>query len=322
MELFTTAPLWFFESSLPDCFRYHDEMVDVGFRQRSALEYDLAATVGALDRFLPFDEATVERLAATVVKAGCRVVPCDIAPLGAPGAAAAGLPSVVVENFTWGWLYEPLHGAAPELARHGRELDGWIGRATAHVQARPVCRRDPASLLVDPVSRLPRQERDETRSDLGVASDEPLVVITLGGYGEALPYLPSLRERPDCRFLITGADSTRNDRNLILFDNDTPLFMPDLMRAADAAVAKLGYGTVAEVWREGVPFLGVTRADFREMPTLEAFARDELGAEVVIPDVFRSGRWVDRLDAMLAKERRPQAGGGAGQAAEVVRRLM
>ncbi|NND84998.1 MAG: hypothetical protein HKN46_07590, partial [Acidimicrobiia bacterium] len=297
MELFTTAPRWFFEESIAGIFRYHEETVDVGFRQASALDYDLGATVAALGDFLPFGPR-VERLAQVVAKADCRAVLSDISPLGVAVAEAAGLPSMVVENFTWGWLYEPLYARAPELEGFGRELDGWLMRADVHLQARPACRRFASAELVDPISREPRRPREETRAALGVDPTESLVVVTMGGYGESLPFLPRLRERHDCRFLVTGADAVGEDGNLLLFDNNTPLFMPDLMRAADAVVAKLGYGTVAEVWREGIPFLGVTRSDFREMEALDAFARAELRAEVITPGVFRSGAWIEDLDAL------------------------
>lgn len=317
VELFTTAPRWFFEESIAGIFRYHQEAVDVGFRQASALDYDLEATVAALRDFLPFGRR-VERFAEEVAKADCRAVLCDISPLGVAVAEAAGLPSIVVENFTWGWLYEPLHARAPELEAFGRELDDWLMQADVHLQARPVCLRLESTELVDPISREPRRPREETRAALGVGEDEKLVVVTMGGYGESLSFLPRLRERRDCRFLVTGADATSEEGNLLLFDNNTPLFMPDLMRAADALVAKLGYGTVSEVWREGLPFLGVTRSDFREMEALEAFARAELRGTVIAPGGFRSGAWIEELDALLGMERRPREGGGASRVVEAL----
>lgn len=317
-DLFTTAPRWFFEESIAGTFRYHEAVVDVGFRQKSALQFDLEATMRALRTFVPFEWSEVERLAGAVREAGCRAVLCDISPLGVAVAERAGLPSVVVENFTWGWLYEPLVARAPELEAIGRVLDGWLERATVHVQARPVCRRRPELEVVDPISREARTERKEIRGRLGVGGDESLVVVTMGGYGEALPFLDRLRERAGDRFLVTGAPETGRDGNLLLFDNDTPLFMPDLLRAADAVVAKLGYGTVSEVWREGVPFAWVTRPDFREMAALEAFAEAELGGFLVTGGEFSAGEWIERLGELKAMPRRPREGGGAGRVAELV----
>jgi hypothetical protein len=321
-ELFTTAPAWFFEESVGGTFRYHEAVVDIGFHQKSALEADLGATVDALRSFVPFDESLVERLAARVRETGCQAVLCDISPLGVAVADAAGLPSVLVENFTWGWLYEPLVAQAAGLEAAGLELDRWLNSATVHLQARPVCQRRADLELVDPISRERRTTRSDTRARLRIGQDEPLVVVTMGGYGEELPFLDRLRSRGDERFLITGAPTTRRDGNLILFDNNTPLFMPDVLHAADAVVAKLGYGTVSEVWREGIPLAGVTRPNFREMPALEEFARSELQGFSMDAGDFANGTWIERLDELQAMTRTPRPRGGAERVAELVTSLL
>ena len=84
-----------------------DVEVDVGFRQASALVADLDATIDALGRFVPFDDALVTELADRVRSTGCKAVLCDISPLGIAVAERAGVPSLLVESFTWPWLYEP-----------------------------------------------------------------------------------------------------------------------------------------------------------------------------------------------------------------------
>lgn len=99
---------------------------------------------------------------------------------------------------------------------------------------------------------------------MGLAADARVVVLTMGGVPEALPFLGQLRALRDVTFLVTGAGETRVDGNLHLFDNRTRIYMPDLVHAADAVVAKAGYSTIAEVWREGRPLAFVARADFRE----------------------------------------------------------
>lgn len=316
-HLFTTAPRWFFEESLTD-FTYHEAIVDVGFRQKSALVFDGSATVASLRRLVPYDEETIDRLAAQVVEAGCSVVLCDIAPMGVAVAEAAGLPSVLVENFSWPWLYEPLLDEAPELEAIGAELDRWSARATVHIQARPVCERRREFEIVEPISREPRLDRAAARAELGVDEHETLVVVTMGGYGEQMPFLDRLAGLDDFEFLITGAEQTDSAGNLRLFDNNTPLFMPDVLRAADAVVAKLGYGTVTEVWREGVPFVRVTRPDFREMASLEAFAEEELSGRTLTMHDFLGGAWIDELDTFVTLPRRPRATGGASRVADIL----
>ena len=315
-DIFTTAPRWFFDESLGDLFAYHEEVVDVGFRQRSALHADVPATVAALRGLLPFDADRVSHLADRVREAGCRAVLCDIAPLGIAVAEAAGLPSLLLENFSWGWLYEPYLHEEPALASFGAELDRWAGAATVHIQARPMCLRDEAVRAVDPIGRPPRRDRESTRRDLRIPMDAPLVVVTMGGYAEDLSFVPRLRDNADTHFLVTGAARTEAAANLHFFDNATPLYMPDVLEAADAVVAKLGYGMVSEVWRSGLPFAQVTRPDFREMASLERFAEEELCGFLMDAGAFSRGEWIARLPELLGMPRRPHLGGGAGEVAD------
>lgn len=320
-DIFTTAPKWFFEESLGDRFAYHEEVVDVGFRQRSALHANVPATVEALRNLLPFDADRVRHIAERVKAAGCRAVLCDIAPFGIAVAEAAGLPSLLLENFSWGWLYEPYLGDEAALGALGEELDRWAAAATVHIQARPMCVRDEALRAVDPIGRPPRRDRETTRRELAIPESATLVVVTMGGYAEDLSYVPRLRDVPDAHFLVTGATRTEAGANLHFFDNATPLYMPDVLEAADAVVAKLGYGMVSEVWRSGLPFAQVTRPGFREMASLERFAADELSGFLMDAGAFSRGEWIARLPELLDMPRRPHAGGGAREVADALLRL-
>ena len=320
-DSFTTAPRWFFEESLGDRFAYHEEVVDVGFRQRSALHADVPATVAALRGLLPFGADRVSRLADRVREAGCRAVFCDIAPLGIAVAEAAGLPSLLLENFSWGWLYEQYLRDEGALGSLGAELDRWAAAATVHIQARPMCVREEALRAVVPIGRPPRRARGATRRALGIPESATLVVVTMGGYAEDLSFVPRLREVSDAHFLVTGATRTEAAANLHFFDNATPLYMPDVLEAADTVVAKLGYGIVSEVWRSGLPFAQVTRPGFREMASLERFAADELSGFLMDAGAFSQGDWIDRLPELLDMPRRPHTGGGAGEVADALLRL-
>ena len=135
---------------------------------------------------------------------------------------------------------------------------------------------------------------------------------------EYLSFLPRLAEVDGVHFLVTGAERTAVAGNLHLFDNATPVYMPDVLRAADAVVAKLGYGTVSEVWREGLPFAHVTRPGFPEMPSLEAFVAEHSGGFRLSDEAFCEGSWVERIPELLALPRRPHEGGGAARVGEIL----
>jgi hypothetical protein len=317
-EVFTTVPKWFFEEWLRQPFGYHEVEVDVGFRQASALSADIAATAAALDALVPFDERVIDELAAQVTRLGCRVVLCDIAPMGIAVAERAGLPSVLVESFTWPWLYEPYFAEEPRLRAPAGALDDWRARATRIVQTEPLCARDPATTLVGPISRPPRLDRAAARAELDVPEDTALVAITMGGYPEAMPFLDRLRSLEGITFLVTGQHATRRVGNVRQVSNRTPIFMPDLLRAADGVVAKLGYGILAEVWREGVPYGFVSRPGFPEMPALESFALDRLGAHEIAPGDWASGAWVEALPELIGRPRTPREGTAADEVARIV----
>lgn len=326
-ELFTSSPRWFYDESVEGLYRYHEVVTDVGFRQKSALEFDLEATVAALGQLLPYDGDLVEGLALEVGRAGCGAVLCDIAPLGIAVAERAGLPSILVENFTWPWLYEPLLPQAPGLVRLSNELALWFGRATLHVQTDPLCAPDHgAAVRVAPIARPVRGGRDEVRQALGVERDTTLVVLTMGGVPQELPFLPGLHDWPEITFLVTGAPETRVEGNVHVFDNGSRIYMPDLVHAADAVVAKLGYSTVAEVWREGRPMAYVTRADFRETgPLREWVQREMVGFEIPGAD-FAGAAWLERVPELLDRSL-PEAGGevrrsGADDVARAVLELV
>lgn len=323
-ELFSNAPRWFFDESVRGLYRYHEVATDVGLSQRTALTFDLDGTVEALRGMVPFDADLVRGLALEVRLAGCEAVICDIAPLGVAVAERAGLPSVLVQNFTWPWLYEPLLERAPELADAAAEMDRWIDKATLHLLAEPFCHLDPrAHAAVLPVSRPPRKGREEIRRKMGLSADEKVVVVTMGGYAEEMPFIERLPDLEGVTFLVTGAARTGRRERLHHFDNATPLYMPHLVRAADAVVAKLGYSTLAEVWREGRPLAHVPRDDSREMPPLRGWAAERLPGFGIPASEFAAGGWVDRIPELLSTPH-PQAQprGGAEEVAEHVERTV
>ena len=122
-EVFTTVPEWFFTSSLAAPFHYHACPCDVGLVQRSALEEDVEATVERLRTADLLAEATVGGLAEKVISLGCRAVVADIAPQGLAVGRTAGIPSILVENFTWDWIYRAYADLWPSIGRWADEFE-------------------------------------------------------------------------------------------------------------------------------------------------------------------------------------------------------
>ncbi len=317
IHVFTSVPEWFFAGFASHDPVLHSMETDVGMVQQSPMRADVPATIDRLDRFFSDAERRVAELADGFRASGCCMVVCDIAPLGLAAAQAAGIPSVLVENFTWDWIYGAYLAEFPSFKRHIDALAEMFGRADWHIQTAPICRPIPSSDLS--VGLMPRPLRNPVgiRRKLGVPDTDAMVVLTLGGVpaGERLQRFGRLPE--DCWLVIPGAANRLTvEARVIRLPSQTGLYHPDLIAASDAVVGKAGYSTLAEVVQAGVPYGYVLRPDFPEMAAMERFIRDHLPAVRIDEHGLASGEWIRTLPELLAMPRRePQTLPGADRAA-------
>jgi hypothetical protein len=322
-ELFTAVPRWFFEDSLGPPVHLHAGGADFGLVQTDALREDLAATVTALQQRLPFRSAELDDLARRLSDLDVGLVVCDVAPIGLAAARRAGLPSLLIENFTWDWIYRHYAAAAPELAPIADYLEAVFDGAGERVQTEPCCRPLASAVAVAPVSRPPRQDRATTRRRLGVPEDADLAMVTMGGiewdYADLEQRLAA-RGRDGWWLLVAGAAAEpRRVGRTVLLPHRSDFYHPDLIHAADGVLGKLGYSTLAEVAAAGVAFGYVPRPGFPESPVLEAWVRRHLPHLRVEAESFVAGTWLDQIETLLALPRRERPiAGGAG---EIARRI-
>lgn len=318
-HIFTTVPEWFFAESLPGAFTYHESVTDVGMAQTSPLHEDVEATVARLDAFLPFHSSYVDQLAAVVRAAGARAVLCDISPLGIAVSTAAGLPSILIENFTWDWIYEGYAADHPRMSEFARYLDGIFSRATLRIQAEPVCRRVAGAHTVPPISRLPRSTPAATRRALGVPRCARMVLLTMGGVSHANVPSATHHHANDLAIVIpNNVPQIKRDGNFILLPWHSDFFHPDLVAAADVVIGKLGYSTLAEVLAAGTALAWLPRPKFRESAAMAAFVRATLNHVELSESALADGTWLQVIQPLLAVPRRPGAAGGAQAAARII----
>lgn len=306
-EIFTTVPEWFFQQSLSFSFGFHKLETDVGLVQKSTLTEDLAGTLNRLGQLVPFRDEYVAAAADKVKGLGCNLVVSDIAPFGIAVGGYAGIPSVLVENFTWDWIYEAYVEAAPGLREFIPYFRDVAASADYHVQPEPVCVRDPeADLVASPVSRRPRTSRPVIREKLGVSASEKLVLITMGGIPGTFEFLAELEHEPEIIFVVPGmASLRRREKNLLFLPSNSEFYHPDLIGACDAVIGKPGYSTVAEVYHAGFPFAYVERPGFRESKVLAAFVEREMRSLPLTSGEFESGRFIRRVPELLSMGRDP-----------------
>lgn len=322
-EIFSQVPVQIFDTMLSAPFGYHRVLTDIGLRQRSALEIDLRASLRDLQDFVPFARSTIDSLVRRVKALHCSCVVCDISPLGISVARAAGLPCALVENFTWDWIYAPYAETEPGFQSIIDAYSVIYQRGDLHIQVAPTCTRLSRAVQVEsPVCRPVRRTREATRTQLGLDVKVPLVAITLGGMNQTLGFLDRLASIPDVHFLVTGMDRTRRAGNVSLLTNTTPVYMPDVLAAADLVVSKLGYSVLAETWQTDCPLFYVPRPEFRESEYLEAFAIRTLHARAISETLFLEGDWLPDLDIHLGAPRPARdltRRSGAGTVAHVLR---
>lgn len=316
--ILTSAPAWLFASSLEIPHTVHGVITDIGLIQHSALDEDLAATGAALDEFYPLAAERIQQAAALL--AGCEVVLCDIAPLGIAAARQAGIPSVLVENFTWDWIYQSYAGQCPQLRPHIDYLATVFTQADHRIQASPVCRTVPGTLEVDPIARSLRQPGG-IRQRLYCLPHQPLVLLTMGGIASGSRPLVDpahLVRRPEAVFVLTG-QSRENEftENIRFLAADASWYHPDLVAAADLVVGKTGYSTVAEAYQGNTAYAYLERKDFRESAVLEAFLDRHMLSWKITQQQLESGEWLERLSRLPVEQNHPvQALRGADQVAE------
>lgn len=323
-ELFTTAPRWVFNHSVAAPFGYHTVRGDVGMAQVSALQENLPETLEDLQNLFPFDPLLVDQVAGTLKSTGCCLAVCDIAPLGIAAAGRAGMASVLVENFTWDWIYQAYLSIEPRLHSYIDYLHDLYSRVDHRIQTEPLCRRVNGTTHVGPIARLPRSSRSTTRRRLNIADTAKVVMVSMGGVPERFDFLEKISEDLDVYMVIPGAHTYRcRHPKTILLPPHSDFFHPDLIQAADVLIGKAGYSTVAEAYFAGIPFGYVRRPNCTESQVLAKFIDSHMASICICPEDYHSGRWIERLPELLAMPRgNPNMANCADTVAQTILRLI
>ncbi len=302
------------------CYQLHKQLTDIGFFQKDAFHLDIAKTCDALKRFIPFDEKVIDSLAERC--AGHSFVLCDISALGIAVAARAGIASVLLENFTWDWLYAPYTPKNTQLQFYSNYLKKIYKNADYHIQTEPVCLPGQADLVCAPIFRTVREQVELVRKNLE-CSGLKTVLITLGGIGFKPQFMQELQHNPNYEFIITGQDKhVRIGNNVLLLDRSTIHYHPDLINLADLTVFKCGYSTLAECYQVGKPSLCIRREGFAESKVLESFIQQNMRTVLISQQDFTSGRWLELLDNIDTTSPEPAKQNGAEAVATFLTSLL
>ena len=309
---------------------------DAGMVQIDSLNIDAAESIRRAAAFQHLVPALAEKEAGFLRGLGAHVVIGDVPPLASAAARKAGIPSMMIGNFTWDWIYgsyrEP--GAA-DLAREIRSMYACTSLALRLPMGGGFQGIEPVVRDIPFIARHSHRTRDDVRTALRLPprrEGKPLVLMSFGGYGVTGLDMTALGALTD--YTIATTDLTiRDDRaaraNGLLYLSeqrmrDAGLLYEDLVRGADVVVTKPGYAIISEAIACGAALLYTSRGQFIEYDVLVKEMPRYVRARFIEQEELLRGNWNAALENLLAQPVPPETpvlNGADVAAAEILRQL-
>ncbi len=307
----TTAPAFLFEDVVAGPLRIRSVACDVGLAQADALRIDLPGTLRAWREHAHGLGALLAEEIGFLRSARPALVLGDVPPLAFAAAAALGVPSAALANFSWDWIYRHYASALPEL---GEAADRCAAayRACGLLLRLPFAGDLSAFSRVEDVplvARRPRVSRTDARRRLGLPAGR-LALLSFGGVGVPGFEHGALGALRDFHFFEVGSDGRAPAGGASVPDNVTliarsalaaaGLGYEDVVGAADVVVSKPGYGIVSDAIGAGTAFVYTERGDFPEYPILVEGLRGWMPSAHVGNAELARGELRGALEAALA----------------------
>jgi L-arabinokinase len=295
----STAARWLLERTIRGPFELIDAPTDTGVIQIDSLHLDPAATIAAAREFHSTLDARAEAESRLLRERHTSLVIADAPPLACAAAALAGIPSIVVANFTWDWIYEGYEehlASAPDLvpairAAYRQAAAAWRLPLHGGFGTFDTVRDLPF------VARHSSRSPAETRARLGLPAATRLALPSFGGYG-----LPGLDL--ETVQLPAGWDIVRGLRDADVYD--AGLSYQDLVRAVDVVVTKPGYGIVSECIANDTAMVYTERGRFAEYDVFVREMPKYLRCVYLDNASVLAGGWGEAIEAALAAPAPPQ----------------
>ena len=311
----STAASRLFERTIDVPFTLLAGACDTGVIQVDSLRLDEVDTVNRAGEFYANFSDRVSDEAEMLRAHDVRLVICDAPPLACAAAAAAHVPSIVVSNFTWDWIYEGYADrfatAAPHVLPIIREAyasatAGWRlpmhgGFATVHqIQDVPF------------VARRASRPREAVLSALRIPRDKPIALSSFGGFGVGDFDIGTVDCLDAYTVVITRwQESEPPPHGVRCVDEWTMYEMgfryEDLVAACDVVVTKPGYGIISECVANDTAIVYTSRGHFVEYDVLVREMPRYVRCVFLEQDRLLAGRWRDALDTVLASGAAPEA---------------
>jgi hypothetical protein len=320
----TPVAPWLVARNVRTGVRLEPVQVDTGAIQRGSLDVDVPATLAAAQAFYAGAVSWLDAEVAFLRHEDVRLVVADIPPLPFAAARHAGVPAIGISNFTWDWIYEDYDARrlAPGLVEtlgswYAAAREGWRLPMYGGFPTFGTLRDLP---LVARVARLPGEA---VRSALGLPTDRPLVLVSLGGYGargiDLHAAAASLRGVADV--VATSYDTFAPGEGIHRVDEAAMYGLriryEDLLAAVDVVASKPGYGIISECAANSTALLYTDRGRFCEYDVLVREMPRFLESAFIGQEDLLAGRWREPISGLLARPARAAAQAtGAATAAD------
>ena len=325
----TSAARWLFDHTVRGAFTYLPGACDTGVVQIDSLRLDATQTIARAAEFYRDLHEHIDREAALLRGHDARLVIADAPPLACAAARAAGIPAIVLSNFTWDWIYEAY---AEELARAPNLLpvireayrcasDAW--RLPLYGGFETFDR----ILDLPFIARHASYNRHIVRERLSLPSDRRLALTSFGGYGVS----DFDAHRLDCLdddewgVIVTGRGDPPSLPSGAHFLDERRVYeagfrYEDIVAAVDAVVTKPGYGIVSECLANDTAMLYTSRGKFVEYDVMTALMPRFMRCEFVPQQDMLGGRWREALRRLMQQPAPPEhpATNGAEVVADMI----
>ncbi|MEO7270948.1 MAG: hypothetical protein ABIX28_17280 [Vicinamibacterales bacterium] len=310
----TSAPRWLFDRTVRVPVTLVPGEIDTGVVQIDSLHLDATETIRRASAFYQTLDERARAEATLLHHHRISGVVSDAPPLGCAAAHAAGIPSIVISNFTWDWIYD---GYGEEL-REAPGLRETIRQTYALAAGGWRLPMYGGFESIAPLADLPfvarhaRHARAEVRQVCGLPADRPIALLSFGGYGVRDVDL----RRLDCLDAVTVLlthdgtfDEAVPDGVALLAEPHlygSGLRYEDLVAAVDVVITKPGYGIISECVANQTALLYTSRGRFVEYDVLVREMPRFLRCGYIDHEDLFSGRWGASLAALLASPAPPE----------------
>eukprot|EP01038_Epipyxis_sp_PR26KG_P012134 gene12134-16245_t len=288
--------------------KYFRKTIDSGAIQSSPLEVDPIAT---LNQYYNCIHLVHEQILQEEVKflneEHPSLIIVDVAALPCRAADLAGIPSLILSNFTWDYCYKMMLATVenqidPDLANEYKNMvlkceeDYLFAKyfirlpgatpLSSHIVPTSIAANQIQVMDGPMICRKANDSRMNVRKEFNIPDDVYAVVLGFGGFklSENFSLLPSYLP-PNWVCLVLGSDGSDLPNDTIVIND-----------------VKLGYGTVSECLAHKIPLIYVPRSSWPEEEFLKNFM-ETYDALVEMPETeLFEGKWHSYLALALKKK--------------------